>query len=398
MNVSSPRSRWFVVSGLGAGLLAGLIVNNVWSQATDNKTPQAAKKEAKETAKDARDGVRDTKKDAREETRDARDEKRDTTREARDDVRDTKQGNRDKTREAGKEARDTTREARDGVRDTREEGRDKTRDARETARDAGRNARETTRDAREANRDDRRDARGSFQADSVRSPDIGLWFDRSAKDNLTISDVGSKGAIAKLGFKEGDRIVSVNDHKVTQERDFIRTLFADDIRNKNVNVVVMRGGKEQVIQVQPSVLVDEYAHVDNDPLEHFGIVLDDRQTNRIVVWKVLPRTPAYYAGIRAGDNIVSFKDQKVSSVKDFSHMVQTAEPGNVQVAVSRDSKIREFDVEVPQFEARSERQTVFRPNLDDRNGADRRDARQERREDRRDDRQERRDDRREDRK
>jgi hypothetical protein len=92
---------------------------------------------------------------------------------------------------------------------------------------------------------------------------------------------------------------------------------------------------------------------------------------------------------------VTFNGQKAPTIKEFTHLVQTAEPGNVHVDVSRDSKIRQFDVDVPQFEARSQRQTLLRPNLDD-NASERREERQDRREDRRDERQDRREERRDD--
>jgi C-terminal processing protease CtpA/Prc len=352
------------------GIMAGFVAPAAWGQASDNDQAQEAAK--------------DSAQEARKKTRDAREEARDTTRAVRETARDTKQAGREAGREAGQEARKETREARENTRNTREAGRDKARDARETVRDA-----------RSDNRDERRDARSTFRADDVRSADIGLWFDRSAKDSLTISDVGARGAISKLGFREGDRIVSVNGQKVTSEKAFVRDLFAKDVRNDQVDVIVMRGGREQTIQVQPSVLIDDYNYVENDPLEHFGIVLDDRYTDKLVVWKVLPRSPAFYAGLRPGDILVTFNGQKAPTIKEFTHLVQTAEPGNVHVDVSRDSKIRQFDVDVPQFEARSQRQTLLRPNLDD-NASERREERQDRREDRRDERQDRREERRDD--
>lgn len=402
MFVTSPRSRWLLINSVGAAFLAGwFCVPLAWGQAPKKeetkkeqpKRTEVKKEEAKDAAQEARDQARDTTKEARKETRDARENVRDTSREARDTARDTKDAGREAGREAGQAARKETRDARENARDTRDEGRDKTRDARENVRDANRNVRETTRDARSENRDDRRDARASFRAEDVRSADIGLWFDRSAKDSLTISDVGTRGVISKLGFQEGDRIVSVNGQKVTSEKAFLSDLFANDVRNDRVDVVVMRGGREQTIQVQPSVLIEEYSYVDNDPLEHFGVVLDDRYTDKLVVWKVIPRSPAYYAGIRAGDIIVTFNGQKAPNIKEFTHLVQTTDPGNVRVDVSRNSKIRQFDVDVPQFEARSQRQTLYRPNLDS-NTSERREERQDRREVRQERREERRDDRR----
>ena len=126
----------------------------------------------------------------------------------------------------------------------------------------------------------------------MRGPDIGLWFNRGNRDGLVISDVSSRGPIAKLGFRESDRIVSVNGRRVTREPEFIEYLMASDA--DRVPVIVSRDGREETIYVQPSVLTEDYEYADVNPLEQFGIVLDDRYNDRIVVWKIVPRSPAYY--------------------------------------------------------------------------------------------------------
>ena len=70
----------------------------------------------------------------------------------------------------------------------------------------------------------------TFRAQDLRAPDIGLWFDRKAREGLVISDIASKGPITKLGFKEGDRIVSVNGKRVSREADFIDYLVSTNRR------------------------------------------------------------------------------------------------------------------------------------------------------------------------
>jgi S1-C subfamily serine protease len=208
-----------------------------------------------------------------------------------------------------------------------------------------------------------------------------MWFNTTA-DGLIISDVNTTGAIAKFGFREGDRIVSVNGQRIAREADFTRFLFAEEVRNERVEVVVIRGGREQVILVQPTVFIEEFETVRHDPLEHFGIILDDRFADRIVVWKVVPRSPAFYAGIRSGDVITTFHGRRIASPREFVSVVETVDPGMVAVDVMRNERARRIQVDVPRIEAR----TALRPNID--TGIERR---QERREDRRDDRQDRRD-------
>lgn len=229
-------------------------------------------------------------------------------------------------------------------------------------------------------------SRSTFRASDVRGPDIGLWFDRNDRNGLVISDISSKGAISRLGFHEGDRIVSVNGYRVAREADFMDYLFANDVRDQRVKVIVDRDGREEVVWVEPAMLIEEYQYVENDPLENFGVVLDDRYDDRIVIWKVIPQSPAYYAGLRAGDVFTTFHGRPVTTRQDFVRIIGDLREGEVPVQVRRGERVRDFAVDVPRFEARSERRTAMRPNYDTTRAAQRQDNRQENRQERRDER------------
>jgi hypothetical protein len=367
------------------------------------------KDSAKDAAKDAKDTSKDAAKDVKDTTKDTARDAKDAAKNAKDDVKDTARDARENVRDARDDVRDTRKDARDDVRDTRDAARDKVRDPRDPKdpnRDQSRDARDPENvkrpdrnDARDDRRDDRPAARDDndrgiganvkFSAQGTRAADIGLWFDRDNSKGLVISDVASQGAIARLGFREGDRIVSVNGQKVTRENDFITYLFADDVRNERIKVIVIRDGREEVIMVEPAVFVEELSYVQNDPLETFGIVVDDRYNDRIVVWRVIPRSPAYYAGIRTGDVIVGFNGQRLANIATFVQRLSNATAGEVPVQVTRGQADRTLHVDVPKFVNRSERRTSLRPNFD--NAAERREDRLDRREERIEDRRDRRD-------
>lgn len=358
-------------------------------------TSNVAKDAAKDASKDAKDAVQDTRDAAKDVTKDAIDAAKDTSKDARDaardttkDARDTVKGTRDAARDTTRDARDTARDARDTTReprDTRDTARDprNTRDAARDPRDARdtrdvrdtRDARETT-DTRDVRRDSRTEvnartnvnARTSFNVNTFRSADMGLWF-RSSNNGLIINDVSTSGPIARLGFREGDRIISVNGRRVSRERDFIQYVFADDVRQERVKVIVLRGDREEVVYLEPTVFIEETQVVHHDPLEHFGIVVDDRYDDQLLVWKVIPRTPAYYAGIRAGDVITLFDGQRVTAPQQFVTLVEKVDGNAVQVEVNRNRQARKLDVELSNQDSIRE---------------ERREIREERREDRRD--------------
>ncbi len=209
----------------------------------------------------------------------------------------------------------------------------------------------------------------------MRGPDIGLWFNRGNREGLVISDVSSRGPIAKLGFHESDRIVSVNGRRVTREPEFIEYLMASDA--DRVPVIVSRDGREETIYVQPSVLTEDYEYADVNPLEQFGIVLDDRYNDRIVVWKIVPRSPAYYAGIREGDVITTFSDRPYRTRSEFEKGLVGVKSGEANIQVRRGDKTRDLSVDVPDFERsnrsadRDDRSSERSERAGDRNDRDR---------------------------
>jgi S1-C subfamily serine protease len=194
---------------------------------------------------------------------------------------------------------------------------------------------------------DGRTTRRTFRVAEIRSPDIGIWFDPAATDSLVIADIATTGPIAALGFEEGDRILEVNHVKVNRETDFIKLLFATKARDGRVEVLIVRKNKEMVIPVEPALLEEHYVVVRHDPLEQLGLVVDDRYDDRVVVWKVIPQSPAFYAGFRTGDVITRFGDQRVAARKGFVEIVEKIQPGIVAVEVDRARRMRPMRIEVP---------------------------------------------------
>jgi len=158
-----------------------------------------------------------------------------------------------------------------------------------------------------------------------------------------ISDVSSRGAISKFGFREGDRIVSIDGRRVTREDEFIDLLRHSDARR--VKVIVLRDNREETIFVEPAVLFEEDEYVEEEPLERFGIVLDDRYDDRIVVWRVVPRSPAFYAGFRAGDVITTFGGRPYRTRTEFERGARDWKTGEVNAQVRRGDRTRDLSAD-----------------------------------------------------
>ena len=342
----------------------------------------------------------DSGRSTRDQDRFSRDSQRDTDRFSSDrDASDRYSSDRQERYGRDTDSRSTSR---DFDRRSRDFDRDSTRDARADFRSDDRFSRDrdTSRASFDSTTRDRYTSR-SYSADidvnTIRPADFGLWFDTGARGSLVISDVATSGPIARLGFHEGDRIVEVHGHRVRSERDFVRYLLDEEIRDERVEIVVLRDGREEVIYVEPTVLIEEMhaGHHHHDPLEEIGIVIDDRYDDRVVVWKVLPRTPAFYAGVRPGDVIATWHGRRISRPDSFVRVVTESDPGEVAIGVRRQNRVRDLQLEVPELQAQASagRRTAFRPDYEDNldRRLDRREDRREFREERREDRMENRD-------
>jgi len=257
----------------------------------------------------------------------------------------------DAAKQSKQGARETTRDAREGARGTAREDRQTTRDTRADARDTVREDRQTIREARR----EARAARRQFIASRIRSGDLGLWVRRAA-NGLTVSDVASSGAITRTGLKEGDEIVSVNGQPVNSERDFVDELFANHESNKPVQVVVNRSGQRQTLTIQPQQFVDEHLSKD-ERLHDYGLILDESNPNRVKVQAVVPRSPAFYAGVRSGDEITAVRGQRITALADFiKQLANLGNNGTASVEVNRNNHTRQLDIEIPDERIATEQQ------------------------------------------
>jgi membrane-associated protease RseP (regulator of RpoE activity) len=248
---------------------------------------------------------------------------------------------------------DARRDLRDAAQDTKREGReaaqDARRDARDTAKDLRQDARDTAQDARAAARD--------FAGENLRGADIGLFLGGRGDQGLTVFDIADQGAIAQIGFREGDRIVSINGRPVTTEAQFMQFLVDPAVRTQQMNVVVLRSGQQQTLAIQPSTLLTNVATF--DPFYNYGFIVDDRIPDRLVVQRVFPRTPAFYWGLRPGDVITTVGGLPVASVNDLTTALGRTD-ADLPLQISRNNQLRQLQIDTSNIGAR----TALRPNLD----------------------------------
>jgi len=298
-------------------------------------TPPGASNEAKgdsnHNAKDA--GDQDAQRDTNQKDKDrSPDANRDKSR--GDGDRDASDRNQDRDASSDRDTRD-----REGDRSRTDErpsrGADRDRDNRDANRD--RDTRDADRNRDRSDSRDRESNRGSRDSrQSHRSArDLGLSLDRFTNRGLPVGRLASDSAFMKAGLRQGDVILSVNGNRLRSADDFDRYLYAGP-RDQRVVIVVLRDNREEEIYLEPTVLyVDEQA---DDYRPSFGIDYDHKSTDRIVILRVHPDSPAFAAGLRTGDVITTWNGQPIASTDDFVKTIRGTQPGNYKFEYMRDSK------------------------------------------------------------
>jgi PDZ domain-containing protein len=346
-----------MIALLGLGLFVAPLA---WAQDEPPEPPGASEAPPSAAAdSDQRENKGDRDNPPAEATE--RDAPRDRSADERPQPRDPDRRTFDDPERVRDAARETERGSRDS-RDPREFDRDP-RDSREPRDPAVRRDDSNTRyvpDPRPGRMSESQ-ASGQFEVDRIRSADVGLWFDRSTADGLIINDIGT-GAISRLGFREGDRIYSINGVRVDSEAAFVRTLFDPRWRDQRVNVIIYRHGRPWTVYVQPVLLVQEYTTVAYDPLDDWGLVLDDRYDDYVVVWRVRPRSPAFYAGLRAGDVIVNWQGRRLAGRDDFIRLASQGNFNDLALDINRNRQTRRIDLDLSDI--RTSARTSLRPDFD----------------------------------
>lgn len=165
---------------------------------------------------------------------------------------------------------------------------------------------------------------------------FGASLSTTEQGQLVVSDLGRAGIATNLGILPGDVIVSVDGRRVTSPDVFFRVLaFAEPVQP--VRLVVLRGGRQEVILIEPSQLIvrqyrDDrfYGEAPRGP-GWLGVYLDERY-QRAVVEDVAPGSAAEQAGLRAGDWIVAVNEQRIWSSDHLSSVISQM-PAGTQIEI-----------------------------------------------------------------
>ena len=364
--------------GIAAGVLMGGVA---FAQSNPNpnqnkdkpaaKAPAApqpsANKNADKPANDPAKGADKSKKDAAPDKSDRTAEKKDAA-----DRKSTASEKKDAPaakKEAATERRDAASKKRDAAATERKDAAAEKKDGASQKKDAAAekkapaSQKETPKSDRQAdtkdrdstNRSNAQAADRSKKEKEVTASDLGLTFSEETSDKgLKITKLSSKGIASKLNFREGDIIVSVNDHRARTDRDFVRWINAN--RDDRITVIVLRDDREVTVYLEPDVIFQETVVSQSAWL---GVDLEDRVTDSAVVRKVHPNSPAERAGVKSGDVILAVAQVEIDSPEHLGQVIGKMRPGDeVEIEVERNRQTKVVDATLGRRESVSQRTEV----------------------------------------
>ena len=166
--------------------------------------------------------------------------------------------------------------------------------------------------------------------------DLGVNFGRVTDRGLAVNNLTSNSALVRAGLRAGDVIVSVGGHRLERAEDFDRFVYETGTTDR-IKVIVFRGGREEVVYLEPTIFYAEPSYVDD--FSYFGVVLDDHNPDRLIVQRVYPDSPAFIAGIRIGDEITTFHGKRVGNRAELARMLHGIEPGKVDLEFSHNGRV-----------------------------------------------------------
>jgi regulator of sigma E protease len=150
-----------------------------------------------------------------------------------------------------------------------------------------------------------------------------------------VRNVEINGPAHKAGLRKNDTILAINDSKVESWYDIQKQIA--DSKGRALFVTVLRNDSVITPAVIPYLKTDK--DVFGDHIEYYDIGISGFPELKAIVGEVSKDLPAWRAGIRAGDEIVSINNTPVETWKTMQEMISSCTGQNLQMSVNRQGEI-----------------------------------------------------------
>ena len=135
---------------------------------------------------------------------------------------------------------------------------------------------------------------------------------------------------------------------IGHEQQFVQAFYGSEA----VQLAIASNGHIQYMTLSSAAVMNGMVAL--DPYYQAGFFLDEQRRDAIVVQRVFPATPAFYAGMRSGDVIVRLYDQPVPSAADVTAGLTKALRQNeaLKFTVNRNGETRQLWLSAPEHLSR----------------------------------------------
>lgn len=168
------------------------------------------------------------------------------------------------------------------------------------------------------------------------TPELAKSFGLEKPRGALVSDIIEGSPAEKAGIKKGDIILEFNRIPI-KEWNELPAIVARTSPGKNVEIKILRQGKELTIPVTIGELREEPIAVQKGKREDLGLSLQEitpeisrelgmKAESGLLVVGVEPGSPADDAGFRKGDIIKEINHRPVKKLKDYKEIVGKVKP------------------------------------------------------------------------
>jgi len=178
------------------------------------------------------------------------------------------------------------------------------------------------------------------------TPELAQKFGIKSEKGALVGDIAKGSPAEKSGIKRGDIILEYNGKKITDVGS-LRNMVAQSRVGSEIQIIILRGGKEYSVKVAIVELPKDYAESSqgstqeeqpNEVLSGLTVIDLSREIARqlglgkdekgVVVMRVEPGSPVEEAGIRKGDVIQEIDKKKIEGQNDFNRAISGIKPGD----------------------------------------------------------------------
>lgn len=156
---------------------------------------------------------------------------------------------------------------------------------------------------------------------------LSLFKGKNLTDTTVIGYVSKNSVASKYGLKSGDIIKTINGNQIKYWDDIQKKLLIDNL-GENISIVYTRGNQNYTIDIPKGSI-----GLNDDT--GFGIFPENVSST---ISDVTPGSPADISGLKKGDVIVEFSNEKITHSQQLVDLIRSKANTEVDITWIRDGK------------------------------------------------------------